>query len=86
MGINSGYRCPIHNASIPGPGAVNSQHIYGTAADVGVQDWDNNGATDVTNNGISDDWETLSGAAEAANPSYIEPYGITGTWVHMDWR
>ncbi len=21
-----------------------------------------------------------------ANPSYIEPYGITGTWVHMDWR
>ena len=30
--INSGYRCPIHNANVGG--AKNSQHLLGTAADV----------------------------------------------------
>ena len=32
--INSGYRCPTHNADIGG--ATNSQHLYGTAADIVV--------------------------------------------------
>lgn len=32
--INSGYRCPTHNANIGG--ATNSQHLYGTAADIVV--------------------------------------------------
>jgi hypothetical protein len=31
--ISCAYRCPDHNAAIPGS-APNSQHIYGTAADV----------------------------------------------------
>ena len=34
--INSGYRCPEHNASIGG--AANSQHCLGTAADVARPD------------------------------------------------
>jgi hypothetical protein len=32
--INSGYRCPTHNANVGG--ATNSQHLYGTAADIVV--------------------------------------------------
>ncbi len=84
MSINSGYRCPIHNAAQSG--APNSQHIYGTAADVAVDDWDGNGATDTDGNGIDDDWETLESAARTAGASYIEEFEDTGTWVHMDWR
>lgn len=33
LSVVSGYRCPIHNAQIPGA-APNSQHLYGLAADV----------------------------------------------------
>jgi len=33
--INSGYRCPAHNASVGG--AAHSQHLLGTAADVVVE-------------------------------------------------
>lgn len=84
MTINSGYRCPIHNAAEGG--RAESQHIYGTAADVDVEDWDGNGATDNNGNNIDDDWETLESAALAAGATYIEPFGDTGTWVHMDWR
>jgi len=32
--ITSGYRCPTHNKAVGG--ASNSQHLYGTAADVKV--------------------------------------------------
>ncbi len=32
--INSGYRCPIHNAAVGG--APNSQHMLGEAADIRV--------------------------------------------------
>jgi len=32
--INSGYRCPIHNANVGG--VPNSQHLFGTAADIAV--------------------------------------------------
>ena len=34
--INSGYRCPSHNAEVGG--VPNSQHVLGTAADVAVPD------------------------------------------------
>ena len=84
MVVTSGYRCPIHNAAIGG--AAESQHIYGTAADIAVRDWDGNGATDVDNDGIDDDWETLRDAAIAAGATFVEPFVLTGTWVHMDWR
>ena len=32
--INSGYRCPTHNANVGG--VTNSQHVLGTAADIAV--------------------------------------------------
>lgn len=32
--INSGYRCPVHNAEVGG--VKNSQHVFGTAADVAL--------------------------------------------------
>ena len=32
--INSGYRCPVHNASPTVKGAKNSKHILGLAADL----------------------------------------------------
>lgn len=38
--INSGYRCPVHNANVGGAKA--SQHLLGTAADIvvkGVPSW-----------------------------------------------
>lgn len=34
--INSGYRCPAHNAAVGG--SENSQHLYGRAADIVVKD------------------------------------------------
>lgn len=34
--INSGYRCPEHNAAVGG--VPNSQHVLGTAADVQLPD------------------------------------------------
>lgn len=33
--ITSGYRCPAHNKAVGG--AANSQHLYGTAADIVVK-------------------------------------------------
>ena len=32
--ITSGFRCNKHNSTMKPPGAKNSQHIYGTAADI----------------------------------------------------
>jgi hypothetical protein len=84
MRINSGYRCPIHNTAVGG--SVESQHMYGTAADVAVKDWDGNGSTDRDRDGIDDDWEQLRDAANAAGVSYIVPYHLSGRWLHMDWR
>jgi uncharacterized protein YcbK (DUF882 family) len=34
--INSGYRCPSHNAAVGG--ATKSQHLDGIAADISVKD------------------------------------------------
>jgi uncharacterized protein YcbK (DUF882 family) len=34
--VNSGYRCPKHNKSVGG--AIGSQHLKGTAADIWVTD------------------------------------------------
>jgi uncharacterized protein YcbK (DUF882 family) len=33
LNVNCGYRCPKHNAEIPGS-VPNSQHVLGTAADI----------------------------------------------------
>lgn len=37
--INSGYRCYRHNRSPEVNGAINSQHLYGKAADCTCFDW-----------------------------------------------
>jgi len=78
MYINSGYRSPMRNAVIGG--AKNSRHIYGDAADVRVDDFNNDGNADYN------DWLMLYNAAGQAGADYREPYNETGTWVHMDWR
>jgi hypothetical protein len=83
MTVNSGYRCPIHNSNIGG--AANSRHIYGDAADIAVEDFNNDGSAN------QDDWDTLAQIAQtninnSGNTGYVEPYDRTGTWVHMDWR
>ena len=76
--VNSAYRTPKYNKAVGG--VVNSQHIYGTAADIRVDDFNNDNQTNY------DDWLLLKNAAAAEGATYIEPYGDTGSWVHMDWR
>jgi len=76
MIVNSGYRCPIHNL----PYATNSQHIYGKAADIDVSDFNGDGLVNRA------DWDMLEQVARQVGATYIEPYSMTGAWVHMDWR
>lgn len=77
MPVASGYRCPIHNAAEGG--ATNSQHIYGTAADVTALDYDSNG---IINTDDRDDLHTAAQAfANWTNDNYVNPMR-----VHMDWR
>ncbi len=77
MPVNSGYRNPIHNAAIGG--APESRHIYGDAADIGLQDWNGDGTTD------QDDWTLMYNAAHNEGAWVEEPFSLTPTWVHMDW-
>lgn len=79
MEITSGYRNPLHNASLDPPGAENSRHIYGDAADFGRRDVNNDGHTNATDTAI------ISAAATATNASYIEDDYSDGH-VHVDWR
>lgn len=68
--INSGYRNPRHNAGIRGA-ARQSQHMYGTAADL---------ASTVTT------WQILHDHAKACN-ACVEPLDVSGPGhVHVDWR
>ena len=68
--INRGFTTPRHNASVPGA-AKNSQHLYGTAADV---------------NSTDADWEEKRDAAKRAG-ACTEPLAISGSHhVHGDWR
>ena len=53
--VNSGYRCPRHNAAVGG--VRNSQHLRGEAADIricGITDLRNQGNTDLRNQGNTD--------------------------------
>lgn len=68
--VNRGYSTPRHNAKIKGA-AKNSQHLYGTAADV-----DSDAA----------DWHAKRDAARDAG-ACLEPLAISGYGhVHGDWR
>jgi hypothetical protein len=71
MTLNRGYTTPKHNATIQPPGATNSNHIYGTAADVA--------STQVT-------WGPLKQAAKDAG-ACTEPASLSYPGhVHADWR
>jgi peptidase M15-like protein len=86
--INSSFRSPTHNATIGG--ATYSRHMYGDACDIKNPDagTGNQHAT----------WEEIADLATAAyhdgvgygapgeNATYVEPYHLTGTWIHADWR
>ncbi|MBI5202962.1 MAG: hypothetical protein HY925_15330 [Elusimicrobia bacterium] len=78
--VNGGYRNPRHNANIlPAPGAPESQHIYGTAADLQLRDFNNDGVTDQA------DWTFLANAACTAGPGFIESFAQDNSHVHVDW-
>jgi uncharacterized protein YcbK (DUF882 family) len=78
MKVNSGYRNPIYNASVSI--AKNSRHMYGDAADISSK-------RDFNGDGVIDrkDWKVLSDAAHNRG-ACVEPFSMTGNWVHMDWR
>jgi hypothetical protein len=68
--LNSGYRNPSHNAGVRGA-ATQSQHMYGTAADIA--------STEIT-------WQTLHDHGKEAN-ACVEPLDVSGPGhVHVDWR
>lgn len=68
--VNRGYSTPRHNAKIKGA-ARNSQHLYGTAADVDSD---------------PSDWHAKRDAARDAG-ACLEPLAISGYGhVHGDWR
>ena len=94
MDVSSIWRNPERDEAVGG--VINSCHMYGFAADILVRDWNHDGFTNghlinATNinstwTNIGDDWVILASIARTnANAYYIEPYRITGTWVHMDW-
>ena len=76
--ITSGYRNPRHNAAVGG--ATESQHIYGTAADIAIIDTDGDGVADET------DWQTMANVAcDDAGATFVERYSQSSTHVHADW-
>lgn len=78
MITTSGYRNPMKNERTAGS-VLNSQHIYGTAVDIQLQDWNGDGIISKL------DWDILYQIAHD-NGACIEPYSLTPTWIHMDWR
>jgi len=99
--VNSGYRNPGYNQTLESIGAKhNSNHQFGVAADIAVQDFNNDKKTPyreqvgnkiILHEGVLNafnedaDWGILADIAEQNEAGYIEPYEITGTWVHMEW-
>ncbi len=68
--VNRGFSTPRHNAKIQGA-AKNSQHLYGTAADIDSDE---------------SDWHAKRDAAREAG-ACLEPLSISGYGhVHGDWR
>ncbi|MFH0800258.1 MAG: D-Ala-D-Ala carboxypeptidase family metallohydrolase [Pseudomonadota bacterium] len=78
MAINSGFRNPYKNGKTPGSGRE-SMHIYGLAADIALDDFNEDGKRD------EDDWKLMARAARAEG-ACVEPIAMAPSWVHMDWR
>jgi len=102
ISVKSGYRNPVYNQTLEPIGAAhNSNHQFGVAADIAVEDFNGDGKTPyrvevgdkmvlhagVLNAAKEDvDWAILADIADQNEANYIEPYKITGTWVHMGWH
>src|SRR6266850_619579 len=74
--VNSAYRNPVRNFSLQPPGAVNSRHMFGDAADLRNE------------TRTEDEWNLMDAAALRAQPDFVEPRdGPCGLGcVHADWR
>ena len=68
--INSGYRNPAHNASIPGA-ATQSRHMFGDAADI------------ASNAGT---WQALRAAGKSCGACVEPLRVSGPGHVHVDWR
>jgi hypothetical protein len=75
MFISSGFRCPELNKAVGG--AVNSDHIYGRAADF----------TSPNAGSVADIWGLLRGKADLPFYQLIREFDQAGHgWVHISWR
>lgn len=72
MPISSAYRNPAYNHNMQPPGAQNSRHMHGDAADITE-----------TNPQRRDLFKQTLGPQYGA---CVEDLNKTGTWVHFDWR
>lgn len=66
--INSGFRCVKHNTAVGG--AKNSQHLYGTAADVA----------------LPQGYSAVQFASAAESLSLFDGIGIYDNFIHLDVR
>lgn len=78
MNINSGYRNPYKNGKTSGSGRE-SQHIYGLAADIALDDFNGDGVKN------KEDWDLMAQAAKSEG-ACVEPKNKAPSWIHMDWR
>lgn len=68
--VSSGFRSPERNGAIGG--ATHSRHMFGDAFDI------------LVSGPVA--WTNLRNIAEDEGADFIEPYTMTRTWLHCDWR
>ncbi|SHK23417.1 Peptidase M15 [Clostridium cavendishii DSM 21758] len=71
--ITSGYRCPAHNAAVNG--ASNSQHLYGTAADIQVS-----GVPASTVYSVANEIFANGGVGKYSNFTHVDVRGYHARW------
>ena len=72
--INSGYRCPAHNAAVGG--ATSSQHMAGTAADIWIEEVSPKLVYDYADQLIGDG----GGVGKYATFTHIDARGYRARW------